>query len=136
MQCNIPLHVTSCHMHNECYMDNTIHTTYRVPWTITSPTYDFHTSFHSCQYIIQAYINIHMQHVILYSSNDTHTIKPGNGHCTYQFITCQYIGTHILTSKHVTLSQVMTLSIKSHIGPRRKPQPITNRAIKSAPNRL
>ena len=29
--CNaiIPLHVISCHMHNECYMDHTIHTTYR-----------------------------------------------------------------------------------------------------------
>ena len=70
------LHVISCHMHNKCYMDNTIHTTYRVSWTTTSPAYDFHTSFHSCQYIIQAYINIHMQHVILFSSNDTHTIKP------------------------------------------------------------
>ena len=29
MQCNMPLHVISCHMHNECYMDHTIHTTYR-----------------------------------------------------------------------------------------------------------
>ena len=48
MQCNMPLHVISCHMHNEHYMDNTIHTTYWVSWTITSPTYDFHTSFHSC----------------------------------------------------------------------------------------
>ena len=35
--------------------------------------YDFYTPFHSYQYIIQAYINIHMQHVILCSSNDTHT---------------------------------------------------------------
>ena len=25
----MPLHVISCHMHNECYMGNTIHTTYR-----------------------------------------------------------------------------------------------------------
>ena len=25
----MPLHVKSCHMHNECDMDNTIHTTYR-----------------------------------------------------------------------------------------------------------
>ena len=29
MQCKLSLHVISCHMHNECYMDNTIHTTYR-----------------------------------------------------------------------------------------------------------
>ena len=55
MQCNMPLHVLTCHRHNECYMDR----------TITSPAYDFHISFHSCQYIIQAYINIHIQHVIL-----------------------------------------------------------------------
>ena len=29
MQCNAPLHVISCHMHNECYMDNakTVHFT-------------------------------------------------------------------------------------------------------------
>ena len=73
MQCNAPLHVISFHMYNECYIDNTNHTTHRVSWTITSPTYDFHTSFHSCQYIMHAYININIQHVILCSSNDTHT---------------------------------------------------------------
>ena len=81
--------------------------------TITSHAYDFHTSFHSCQYIIQAYINIHMQHVIICSSNDTHTIKPCNGHCTYQFITFHYIEVLILTSKQVTtLSSSDTLTIK------------------------
>ena len=37
--------------------------------------------------------------------------------CTYQPITCQYIRTHILTSKHVTLSQAMTLSNKPYNGP-------------------
>ena len=37
--------------------------------------------------------------------------------CTYKIITCQYIRTYILTSKHVTLSQAMTLSNKSHNGP-------------------
>ena len=80
IQCNAPLHVISCHMYNECYMDNTIHTTYWVSWTITSPAYDFHTSFHSCQYIMHSYININIQHVILCSSNDTHTIKSCNGY--------------------------------------------------------
>ena len=80
MQCNAPLHVISCHMYNECYMDNTNHTTHLVSWTITSPAYDFHTSIQSCQYIMHAYININIQHVILCSSNDTHTIKPCNGH--------------------------------------------------------
>ena len=33
MQCNASLHVISCPMYNECYMDNTIHTTHRVSWT-------------------------------------------------------------------------------------------------------
>ena len=78
MKCNEPLHVISCHMYNECYMDNTINTTYWVSWTITSPAYDFHTSFYSCQYIMHTYININIQHVILCSRNDTHTIKPCN----------------------------------------------------------
>ena len=57
MQCNAPLYVISCHMYNECYMDNIIYTTYQMSWKITSPVY----------------INIHIQHVILCSSNDTHT---------------------------------------------------------------
>ena len=80
MQCNAPLHVVSCRMYNECYMDDTIHTTYQVSWIITLPAYDFHTSFHSCQYIMHAYININIQQVILYSSNDTPTIRSCHGH--------------------------------------------------------
>ena len=42
--------------------------------------------------------------------------------CSYKLITCQHIRTHILTSKHVTLSQAMTHPNKSHNGPRSKPQ--------------
>ena len=42
--------------------------------------------------------------------------------CTYKLITCQHIRTHILTSKHVTLSQAMTHSNKSHNGPRSRLQ--------------
>ena len=41
MQCNAPFHVISWHMYNECYVCNTIHTTHRVSWIITSPSYDF-----------------------------------------------------------------------------------------------
>ena len=37
--------------------------------------------------------------------------------CTYKLTTCQYIRTHILTSKHVTLGQARTLSTKSYNGP-------------------
>ena len=71
MQCNAPLHVMSCHIYNECYMDNINHTTHRVSWTITSPTYDFHTSFHSCQYIMHAYFNIN--NMSFYVQAMTHT---------------------------------------------------------------
>ena len=96
------------------YMDNTIHTTYRVSWTITSPAYDFHTSFHSCQYMMHAYINISF-----YAQAMTHTqLSYVMAICTYKLFTCQYIRTHILTSKHVTLSQTMTLSNKSYNGPK------------------
>ena len=58
MQYNAPLHVISYHMYDEYYMDNIIHTTYRESWTITSPAYDFHTTFHSCQCIMHAYFNM------------------------------------------------------------------------------
>ena len=34
IQCNAPLNVISYHMYNECYMDNTIHTTHQVSWKI------------------------------------------------------------------------------------------------------
>ena len=80
MQCNAPLRVILCHMYNECYMDNIIHTTHRVSRTITSYAYDFHTSIYSCQYIMHTYININIQCVIPCSSNDTLTIKSCNGH--------------------------------------------------------
>ena len=80
MQCNAPLHVILCHMYNESYIDNIIHTTHWMSWTITSYAYDFHTSHHSYQYIIHTYIKINIQCVISCSSNDTHTIKPCNGH--------------------------------------------------------
>ena len=53
------LHVISCHMHNECYMDNTIHTTYRVSWTITLPGYDFHTSLFMSIYHTNIYQHSH-----------------------------------------------------------------------------
>ena len=79
MQCNVPLCVISCHMYDEHYMDNIIHTTHRVSRTITSYAYDFHTSIYSCQYIMHAYININIQCVIPCSSNDTLTIKPYDG---------------------------------------------------------
>ena len=60
MQCNAPLLVISCHMCNECYMDNIIHTTHRVSRIITSYAYDFHTLIYSCQYIMHTYININI----------------------------------------------------------------------------
>ena len=74
------------------------------------------------------HVNISCKHIStftfnmsLYDQAMTQTSKPYNGHCTQQFITCQHIRTHILTSKHVTLSQAMTHSNKSHNGPRSKP---------------
>ena len=117
MQCNAPLHVISCHMYNECYMDNTIYTTYRVSWTITLPAHDFHTSFHSCQHTC-THISTSTYNMSFYVQEMTHT---QSSHvmaiCTYKLITIQYIRPHILTSKHVTLSQAMTVSNKSYNGP-------------------
>ena len=102
MQCNAPLHVISFHMYNECYMDNTFHTTHQVSWTITSFAYDFHTIFIHVN-ILCTHISTSTYNMSLYIQAVTHT---QSSHvmaiCTYKLITCQYIRRHILTSKHVT----------------------------------
>ena len=55
-------------------------------------------------------------------SSGSLTIKPCHGHFTHQFITCQHVRARTLTPKHVTLSQAMTHSNKTHNGPQSKPQ--------------
>ena len=65
MQCSMPLHVISCHMHNKCYTDTQSTPLTRCHRQSHHLHMDFYTSFHSYQYITQAYINIHIQHVIL-----------------------------------------------------------------------
>ena len=68
--------------------------------------------------ILCTYISTSTYNMSIYVQAMTHT---QSSHvmaiCTYKLITCQYIRTHMLTSKHVTLSQSMTLPNKSHIGP-------------------
>ena len=56
-----------CNARFHCMLYHEQHNPHHLPvsWTITSPTYDFHKSFHSCQPIMQTYINIHIQHFIL-----------------------------------------------------------------------
>ena len=108
MQCKMSLHVISCHMHNECYMDNTIHTTYRCHGQshhlhMTSINHFIHVNL-SCQHISTFTLNMSF-----YDQAMTHTSKPCNGHCTYKHISCQHVRVHTLTPKHVTLSQAMTL---------------------------
>ena len=41
MQCNAPLHVISCHVYHEFYMDNSNYTIHHVLWTIISKAYNF-----------------------------------------------------------------------------------------------
>ena len=72
--CNAMRH---CMLYHATCIMNATSTTKSTPLTgchgqITSPTYDIHTTFHSCQYIMHTYININIQHGILCSSNDTH----------------------------------------------------------------
>ena len=62
-QCDVPvhlhnasLHVISCHMYNECYMDNSNHTIHHVLWTIISKTYNFQIKLIS----MSIYINTHI----------------------------------------------------------------------------
>ena len=106
--------------HATCIMNAT--------WTTpTTPLTYFHgqshhlhmTSIHhfihvniSCTHIPTSTYNMsfYFQAMTHTKSNHVMTI------CTYKLITCQYIRTHILTSKHVTHSQAMTLSNKSYNG--------------------
>ena len=109
IQCDVPVHMRnvmhhcmSWYIYNECYICNTIHTTHRVSWTITSPAYDFHTSFHSCQYIMH-HISTSTYNMSFYVQAMSHTqLSHVMAICTWKCISCQYIRPHILTSKHVT----------------------------------
>ena len=81
MKCKMPLHVISFHMHNECYMDNTIHTTYRCHGQshhlhMTSINHFIHINL-SCKHISTFTFNMSF-----YDQAMTHTSKPCNGHCT------------------------------------------------------
>ena len=57
MQCNAPLHVISCHMYNECYMDNSNHIIHHVSWTIILIAYNFHTITHSMSIYLYTHIS-------------------------------------------------------------------------------
>ena len=107
--------------HTTCIM-NTTWTTQSTPLTVHhGQSHHLHmTSIHHF-----THVNISCTHISISTSNMpvyvqamTHT---QSSHvmtiCTYKLLTCQYIRTHILTSKHVTLSQVVTLSSKSYNGP-------------------
>ena len=120
MQYKMPFHVISCHMHNECYMDNTIHTTNECYMDNTiHTTYRCHgQSNHLDMTSINHFIHVNLscKHISTFTFNMSfydqaiaHTRKPCNGHFTKQFISCQHVRSHTLTPKHVTLSQAMTL---------------------------
>ena len=142
MQCKMPLHVISCHMHNECYMNNCTHAYHQcimdnyIYLHIISIHHFIHVNI-SCKHIstftfnmsfydqamthtqasrVMATSHNHSSHVntlehsltskqvTTLSSSGTLTIRPCHGHYTHQFITCQHVRAHTLTSKHVTLN--------------------------------
>ena len=132
-------------MYNECYMDNTIHTTYRVSWTITSHAFDFHTSLIHvnilCTNILTSTYSMSLYVQVMTHAQSSHVMAI----CTSKLITCQYIRTHILTSKHVTLSQAMMLSNKAYnglkqatnnhkLGHEHRPQTVTGSPRRSLPS--
>ena len=130
-----------CHCmfyHVTCIM-NAIWTTQSTP-LIGCHGQSHHLHMTSIHHFI--HVNISYKHISTFTYNmsfyDQTMTHTQSSHViaihTNTLITSQYIRSHILTSKHVTLSQAMTLSIKSRISPRSKPQTITNRATKLAPN--
>ena len=76
MQCNASLHVISCHMYNECNMENSNHTIHLVSWKIILIAYNFHTI--TLNIFIHKYINIlsHNYHRACYSKPSNDTLDP------------------------------------------------------------
>ena len=60
MQCNAPLHVISCHIYHECYMDNSNQTIHHVLWTIISKAYNFQITLIPMSLYILAIIYQHL----------------------------------------------------------------------------
>ena len=100
-----------------------------------------HHSIHvniSCTHISTSAYNMSFYVQVMTHTQSSHVMAI----CTYKLITCQYIRTHILKSKHVTLSQAMTLSNKSYndleasrkqsqIGPQNRPKTVMNTGLHS-----
>ena len=105
------------------FMDNATWTTQSTPLTkchgqshhlhMTSIHHFIHVNI-SCTHISTSTYNMSFHVPAITHTQSSHVMAI----CTYKLITCQYIRTHILTSKHVTLSQAMTLSNKSYYGPK------------------
>ena len=117
--CNAMRHCMLCHA--TCIMNAT--------WiTQSTPLIECHGQLHhlhmtSIHHFI--HVNISCTHISTLTYNMSFYVQAmtytQSSHvmviCTYKLITCQYIRTHILTSRHVTLSQTMTPSNKSYYGP-------------------
>ena len=106
--------------HDTCIM-NATWTTQSIPLTgchgqshhlhMTSIYHFIHVNI-SCKHISTSTYNMSLYVQVMTHTQSSHVMTI----CTYKLITCQYIKTHILTSKHVTLSQAMTLLNKSYNG--------------------
>ena len=122
-----PFHATSpciCNTICHCMLYHVIYIM-NVTWTTQStPLTECHEQSHHLHMISIPHfihVNISCKHIStftfnmsLYDQAMARTSKQCNGHCTQQFITCQYVGVLILTSKQVTtLSSSGTLTVKS-----------------------
>ena len=118
--------ICHCMLYHATYMMNVTWTTQSTPLTGCHGQ-SHHLHMNSIHHFI--HVNISYKHISTFTCNMSFYVQamthPLSSHvmtiCTYKLITCQYIRTHILTSKHVTLNQAMTLSNQSYNGPRSKP---------------
>ena len=111
MQCKMPLHVISCHMHNECYIDNTIHTTYQCHGQshhlhMTSINHFIHVNL-SCKHIPTFTFSMSFYDQAMTPPQARHIMAIAHNNSSHVNML-----EYSLTSKQVTLNQVMKHSNK------------------------
>ena len=76
MQCNAPLHVISCHIYHECYMDNSNHTIQHVLWTIISKACNFQIKAISMSIYIKTHISTFNYPQACHSNSSNDNLDP------------------------------------------------------------
>ena len=118
MQCKMSLHVISCHIHNERYMDNSTHAyhqcimDYYIYMHIICIHYFTHVNI-SCKHILTFICNMSFYDQAMTLTQASHAMAIAHNNSSHIIML-----EHTLTSKHVTLNQAMTHSNSHTMAPK------------------